>query len=402
MITQLTAENIKRLKAIRIKPDGSSIVIGGNNAQGKSSVIDSIIMGIGGKGRVCEEPIRRGEDAASVTIELEDLTITRRFTGKGSTLEVTGAKGEKITKPQTLLDRMTGRLTFDPLDFTRMKPKEQADMLAEVVGLNFTSLDEAHARAYERRRETGRELKTVEGLRDSLPRIDDAPTEPVGISELQQQHREATERALRRNRLAERVNSLNDSIDRLERQIADLKAERDEAERQYETAPTDRDPAEIQAEIDRAHQHNDRFRDAEHYRRADAKVKELATAYQNLTAEITGIANERAEIIEQAKFPVPGLAINPDGIVTYNGLPFEQCSQAERLRISIAIGIAANPDLKVLLIKDGALLDSDHLAMVERMAADADAQVWIERVGEGQECQIIIRDGEIAEDRTVQ
>ena len=33
-IVKLKSENVKRIKAVEINPDGSMVVIGGNNAQG--------------------------------------------------------------------------------------------------------------------------------------------------------------------------------------------------------------------------------------------------------------------------------------------------------------------------------------------------------------------------------
>ena len=48
-IVTLEAENIKRLKAVEITPEGNLVVVGGKNAQGKSSVMDSIAYALGGK-----------------------------------------------------------------------------------------------------------------------------------------------------------------------------------------------------------------------------------------------------------------------------------------------------------------------------------------------------------------
>lgn len=400
MILELTAENIKRLKAIHIKPDGNSVIIGGENAQGKTSALDTISMAFGGLGEVCEEPIRRGETKGAITIKLPDLTVTRRFTSKGSHLEVTGPKGEKINKPQTLLDRMTGRLTFDPLAFSRMKPKEQAEMLAEIVGLNFSYIDTARDQAYNKRLEVGRELKTIKGFRQTLDLPREIPSEPIDLEPLRAAHREATQRAHKRTQTMERVNTLDRSIKHLEEELSRMRAELQQAENEFAQMTEGDDPAETEAKIEQAAARNRIYELGAQARNADAKIEEHEAAYSNLDEEIKNLDRERVEITAAAKFPIPGLAITRANTVTYKDTPFEQCSAAERLRISVAIGIAANPELKVLLIRDGALLDSNHLAMVCDMAKTAGAQVWIERVGEGKECQIIIRDGEIAEDRT--
>ena len=77
-IVELQAENVKRLKAVEITPDGTMQVIGGRNAQGKSSVLDAIWLALGG-GKASKEtplPIRDGEDKASVRLDLGDLVVT--------------------------------------------------------------------------------------------------------------------------------------------------------------------------------------------------------------------------------------------------------------------------------------------------------------------------------------
>jgi hypothetical protein len=104
----------------------------------------------------------------------------------------------------------------------------------------------------------------------------------------------------------------------------------------------------------------------------------------------------KTEKLAAAKFPVDGLSFDETG-VTFGGLPFEQASSAEQLRISVAIGIALNPKLKVLLIRDGSLLDADSLKLVAEMAADSDAQVWVERVDDTRKVGVVIEDGSVVE-----
>ena len=49
VIIELKAENVKVLKAIEIRPEGNIIELTGKNGNGKSSVLDSIIMALAGK-----------------------------------------------------------------------------------------------------------------------------------------------------------------------------------------------------------------------------------------------------------------------------------------------------------------------------------------------------------------
>ena len=48
-IISLYVENIKKIKAVEIKPEGNTVIISGKNGNGKSSTIDSISMALGGK-----------------------------------------------------------------------------------------------------------------------------------------------------------------------------------------------------------------------------------------------------------------------------------------------------------------------------------------------------------------
>lgn len=49
-ITALQAENVKRIKAVQIEPAPTGLtIVGGNNNQGKTSVLDAIAWALGGE-----------------------------------------------------------------------------------------------------------------------------------------------------------------------------------------------------------------------------------------------------------------------------------------------------------------------------------------------------------------
>ena len=103
---------------------------------------------------------------------------------------------------------------------------------------------------------------------------------------------------------------------------------------------------------------------------------------------------DKAEKIAAAKLPVNGLGFG-DGFITLNGLPFKQASDAERLRTSVAIAMALNPKLRLILVKDGSCLSPKSMKILEDMANEKDFSVWIERqVGTGG-TGFVIEDGRI-------
>ena len=54
-----------------------------------------------------------------------------------------------------------------------------------------------------------------------------------------------------------------------------------------------------------------------------------------------------------------------------------------------------NPKLKVMLIRDGSLLDDNSMKLLVEEADKSGAQIWIEVVGNRADCSVVIEDGEI-------
>ena len=78
-IISLQAENIKRLVAVHIEPDGSLVQITGKNGAGKTSVLDSIWWALGGTKPHQPQPIRKGQDNAVIELDLGEYIVRREF-----------------------------------------------------------------------------------------------------------------------------------------------------------------------------------------------------------------------------------------------------------------------------------------------------------------------------------
>lgn len=409
-VVGLEVENVKRLKTVSIRPDRNSVIVGGRNEQGKTSLLDSIQMAIGGKGSVPDVPIRRGAKRAEIVCDLGDLLVKRAFTQKGTELVVTGKDGMKLSSPQTILDKFFTALTFDPLAFQKERPDRQLDLVKRLVGLDFSAADAARKELFDRRTDVGREAKRLKGLAESLgPRVDDDDMPaPDDLESLVKRLSEAKDRNAAVDRAAEQREQEKREVHRLKSEVLRIRGELERAETRLKAAaakldaqdasegPAKEDTAAIEAEIARARNDEAELRNAKARNRAHDEWREAEEKYAALTAELESHDLAKQEMIDRAKFPVEGLSFG-DGSLLYKGLPFDQASQAERLRVSVAMGLALNPDLKVLLIRDGSCLDSEHLDAIREMAVAADAQIWIERVGKGSECSVVIEDGEVEE-----
>ena len=81
--------------------------------------------------------------------------------------------------------------------------------------------------------------------------------------------------------------------------------------------------------------------------------------------------------------------------VTFNDLPLDQCAKSEQIRVGLAIAMALNPTVRVILLRDGSLLDPPTRAAIEAAVREAGYQLWMELVGEGDAESIVLEDGGI-------
>lgn len=424
-IVRLEASNVKRLRAVEIEPDGSVVVISGRNAQGKSSVLDAIWMALGGKRAFPRTPVREGEGEAKIRVEFEDLIVDRRIKPNGSTqLVVSSREGARYPSPQAMLDALVGQLSFDPLAFSRMKPDAQRELLRKLVGLDTSAIDSERAALYDERTAVGREIKRLEGELSGVPHHEDAPADEVSVSELAAELQAAEEHQRRIDRAeddvsrrAAAVSTAEEHAENIRARIASLEEELRNLRGRLEEGEKNEIPKR-RAALEEARERVDelrssapdreaiaaRLRDAEgtnakvrtNRRRSELEAKLASSRKErdNLSSAIEGCDRKRAEMIAGAQYPLEGLAVDEHGVL-FRGLPLEQASSAEQLRVSVAIGLALNPRLRVLLVRDGSLLDDDSMRMLGELAAEADAQVWLERVGPEGEVGVVIEDGAI-------
>ncbi len=410
-IIKLTAENVKRLQAVEITPDGNLVVVGGRNAQGKTSVLDAVAMALGGKAEFDPRPVRAGAAQAKVVAELDDLVVSRTINASGTTSLVVASKdGARYPSPQTMLDKLVGRLSFDPLAFINLDPKRQMEALRDLVGLDLSYLDAQRQKIYEERTGVHRDLRRAQDQAESMQSYPDAPDEPLVALDLVERREGILKHNFQQKQRAQAIQRGQDEVDQCTEAVKALKEKLEFTENLLQTLEAhlaelpvpeqEQSTAEVDAEIAGLNTVNEQV--AANKAKADAQKEAdgLRQAAAALTKKIAALDQDKAAKMAAAAFPVEGLGFDEAGQgITFNGLPFVQASGAEQLRVSVAMGLAANPMLRVLLIKDGSLLDDDNLRLVAEMAAEADAQVWIERVGAGQEVSVVIEDGAVLEAR---
>lgn len=404
-IVQLTAENVKRLVAVDITPAGDVVEVTGANGAGKTSVLDAIWWALAGAGPVQAQPIRDGAEQATIRLDLGDLIVTRTFDrthprtdGKTYTtsLTVASADGAQYRSPQHMLDELVGELSFDPLEFTRLRPREQYERLAALIpGIDLAEIEEANRADYERRRDINREAKRLQAQADGIEVPDGLPDLPVDEDALIERDRLVTRAGdleSQARRAHERIAELNAEIEQLQAQANGIEAEAAEI---YERVSVDEGDGDLADELAKARETNQaiarRSQKAELLDEAGA----LAAESKTLTDQMEQRRAQVGEAVAAAELPVPGLGLG-SGEVTLDGLPFEQASDAEQLATSVAVAMAANPQLRVIRVRDGSLLDPESMRLLAEMAGDNDFQVWVERVDPAGGAGVLIEDGQLA------
>lgn len=411
-IINLKAQNIKNLKAIEITPDGNVVRLTGKNGAGKSAVLDTIFTALTGKR--LEDPIRHGEERAEVAVDMGDFRVRKIWTQKGERLEVFTADGDLKKSPQTFLDEIIGRLSFDPLEFKTMKQDRQLELLKELCELDFADIQAEQQKVYDERSTLNVEIKgAIAQLKSSEPPDPSTPDEEISFkTELEKLNQLRDKRSIflkaqdRHQHMVDNVTHLDSEIEdrvaqirQLEEQIMALKIQRttiqDVIDQDVLPAEiTDNQIREVELALEDIETKNAAIRAAKRFRQLTKNSEKLKQESDKLSERLERLAQDKATRIANAKFPVEGLSLGDDSVI-FNGIPFGRLSTGQQIRVSTAIAMQLNPTIKVILIREGSLLDDGGKKEIIAMAQDRDYQVWIEEVDETGNVGFFIEDGSI-------
>lgn len=396
-IINLKAQNFLKLKAVDITPgDANVIEITGKNGAGKSSVLKAIWSVFANReiSKTISSPIRTGEESGSVSVDLGDMTITRSWTGTDTYLRIENKAGAVYRSPQALLDKLKTSLSFDPLSFTRMAPKEQRATLLKILGVDLDRIEQERSGFFNARTEINRVVKNLTAQMEQYQALPaDLPAEPISAQNLIAKIREAEEN----NR---EIYDLDNEITDAEKKIVDLESQLKAVKDRLETcictrdARTPYDVSKFEDQLSNVESLNALIQKRQARDKIVSDLNAATKKADDLTAKIEDLDTSKKEALKSATLPIPDISITTDGI-TYQDIPLSQCSAAEQIRVSVAMGAALNPGLRVLLIQDGSLCDSTSRGIIEDLAKEQDMQVWIETVDESGSSGILIEDGEI-------
>lgn len=412
-INKLEIENVKRVKAVKLEPSQTGLtIVGGNNNQGKTSVLDSIAWALGG---AAYKPSKAERDGSVTPPHLHivlsnGLVVERK--GKNSELKVTDPKGQKAG--QQLLDSFVEKLALDLPKFMEASDTEKANTLLNIIGVGsqLKELELQEKEIYNERLAIGRIADQKSKFAKEQEYFPDAPKDLISASELIQQQQEILarngENQKKRDRLSEitfEKHRIFDEAQRLEEQIKSLQKRLDERKKAYENVTKDEVIAmktvnelqdesteELEKSLADIEEINRKVRINLDKDKAEDDAREYQVQYDSLTGKLNEVRKQKTELLNDANLPLPELTVD-DGKLLYKGQQWDNMSGSDRLKVATAIVRKLKPDCGFVLMDKLEQMDMITLKEFSEWLEKEDLQVIATRVSTGEECSIIIEDG---------
>jgi len=405
-INRLEIENVKRIKAVKIEPSATGLtIVGGNNNQGKTSVLDAIAWALGGNKYKPSQAQREGSQVPpTLKIVMSNGLIVERK-GKNASLKVIDPNGQK--GGQQLLDSFVEELAINLPKFMDSTPKEKAGILLQIIGVGdqLAELELKEKEIYDNRHAIGVIADQKEKFAKEQEYYLDAPKELVSIADLIQQQQAILakngENARKRQNLANYQLQLDNQtalVARLKQQLAEEEAKLDQLTQDVAIAQKDaidlhdEATAEIEANIQEIDEINRKVRANMDKDKAEEDAKVIREQYNALSVEIEDVRKQKRDLLTNADLPLEGLSVE-DGELLYLGQRWDNMSGSQQLQVATAIVRKLKPECGFVLIDKLEQMDQVTLQQFGAWLEQEGLQAIATRVSTGGECAIIIDDG---------
>lgn len=398
-INSLELENVKRIKAVKLTVTENGLtVIGGDNNQGKTSVLDSIAWLLGGDRFRPSEPNRVGSTIpAHLKIQLSNGLTVERY-GKNGSLKIIDENGNKCG--QQLLNEFIEVFALNLSKFLDSSGKEKANILLKIIGVGdkLSELEREEKQLYDKRHGIGVIAEQKAKYASELAHYPEVGTELISISELIQKQ----QAILAKNGENQRKRAKREQYDR---ELALAQIEFDRAKKALEEAQQnalaarksaealhDESTAELEENIQQIEVINNKIRSNIAKENALDEAAAYKKQYDNLSLEIDGVRREKHSLLEDADLPLPELIVS-EGELIYKGQKWDNMSSSEQLKVATAIVRRLKPQCGFVLIDKLEQMDVNTLKEFCTWLESEGLQAIGTRVSQGDECSIIIEDG---------
>jgi len=423
-ITSLEIENVKRVQAVSLTvAENGLTTLGGDNFQGKSSCLDTIMSVLGGEKFTPSDPVHTGADKGHGVVALSNgMTVSRTYTKNGTYLKV-DAPSKSNKTGQSLINEFISAFALDLSTFLTAPEKKKAEIVLKIIGVDLAPFNEKLVKLEADRLIAGRLEIKAKGHAESMPYDEAAGNELLSPTDIMEELEKKVQINAGNRERRDNAEKLNDKSEALasvlkqrEKRMKEVEAALEEATQEYRTKQNEFAEASIEAsqavasltqlidadttvlkqELADIDDKNARIRMNFEREKAFTEVKEHHGEYLSIQSQVESVRDEKQALLNGASMPLEDLEVQND-VLTYKGQAWDGMSHAEQLMVTTAICRAVNPKMGFVLIDNLESMDIKTLGKFGAWLKAEDLQAITTRVSQGDECSVIIEDGLIAE-----
>jgi len=373
-VQKVVVQNFKGLDNVYVETKGNHVILVAKNGGGKTSFIDAVMCNVKVK-----QPLKEGARKGLVHVEIDDYVIEFNFTKSSQKpkLNVFDRSGKPQSAPQTLLDKLFGIKNFDIDDFLSKSPAKKVDFIKDIIGIDWSDIDNRYKELYEERTFLNRKIKEHDAKMMSIPPVKDS--EAKDTDAISSRLREASEKNMTIERIEIGVSDKIAEIKKLKEKLSCLEKEvidgKDWLSKNKKT-----DTSMIEGELKEAIDHNKSIALFEAYKKERLEGQENVNKVLKIEEEMQSIEETKKEQLSSIEMPVKGLTFEENQLYL-DGLPFEsnQINTARRLIAGLEIQYHLMGEVSIARI-EGSLLDMKSAEEVLKWADSKGIQLFIEQV----------------------
>ena len=415
-ILQAEIKNFKNIDYREVEFNGRSVIIAASNQSGKSNFIQAVCSPINAN-YIPLEPIKQGEERGHAIITIggelhgEDVEykVATYFSQehKRGRLVLEDKDGSPIKGGERgILNDIIGDISFDILNFVRLAKtptgklskdgvRQQIEVLKSIMPSeaikSLYALDQEKEKVYNDRTNCNREAKHWQGMIDRST----FSQEEIEKYSTKLEVKDLTEKIAKAGKTNENIEKSNEFLSTYDAKLKTLKIELEEAQKDLdkhlaqkakvdtflEIGPKKIDINSLNNDLQNISDHNDNFSKVKALDDSKKSLDMETKRSEKMTERLKQIDQEKKEVFANAQMPVKGLTFDEEKVL-YKGLPLseDQLSTAQLIGIGVKIGMALNPNLRLLVIKDGSLLDNKTMAFILKICEEKGYQLLIECV----------------------
>jgi len=413
-ITKLQVEGFKRVRNVTITPATVGLTkIGGNNRQGKTSVLDALAHDLCGAATVAAGANLINDEAekipgtrntkARTTAEFSDGTrVVTRLTDDNNRIgivEITLPTGEEGTIED--LRNCISKVALVPPSMEAMSERERLKHLLGAVNVDLTDLvaklasvtkeREGLYEAKERAQKHANDLVFHEGVPTTEEKASTITAELQTImtansanqaarQRVDELRSTATQKAARQKTKHARMVELSEQLKKAEEEYEEAKAECKAADEAATIAaatsiPKDLPTDALQTKLEAIDAINQKVRDNQTKAKRNEEAAELRAAWSAKESEQVGVLREMKERVAAADIPLSDLGIDDDLRVVFAGQPWANCSGMQKAIVRTAIASLYQPNARFVLADGLEQLDEPSQALFHKWAISRNLQV---------------------------